>query len=72
MTILTTAEHRHVRWNRYNVRKPAQHFDHMDSEQKKVDFEPVLPARVICFHLIKTDRYSCSEIERAERFLLFM
>ena len=38
MTILTTAEHRHVRWNRYNVRKPAQHFDHMDSEQKKVDF----------------------------------
>ena len=38
MTILTTAEHRHVRWNRYNVRKPAQHFDHMDSQQKKVDF----------------------------------
>ena len=38
MTILTTAEHRHVRWNRYNVRKPAQHFDQMDSEQTKVDF----------------------------------
>ena len=29
---LTTAEHRHVRWNRYNVRKSGQHFDHMDSE----------------------------------------